>query len=96
MNSFMQNKPNFPDAQMNITSVKTMNYEQITMNNANKNKPNFRKAKMKLNFYSTKDYENKPRLRTPLRVTTVCRGAFVSGAGLYRGARVGQWSVREL
>ena len=25
---------------MNVTSVKTMNYEQITMNNANKNKPN--------------------------------------------------------
>ena len=37
---FMQNKPNFPNAQMNITSVKTMNYEQITMNSANKNKPN--------------------------------------------------------
>jgi hypothetical protein len=36
----MQNKPNLLDAQMNITSVKTMNYEQITMNNANKNKPN--------------------------------------------------------
>jgi hypothetical protein len=36
----MQNKPNFPDAQMNLSSVKTMNYEQITMNNANENKPN--------------------------------------------------------
>jgi len=35
----MQNKPNLLDAQMNITSVKTKNYEQITMNNANKNKP---------------------------------------------------------
>jgi len=35
-----QNKPNFLNAQMNVTSVKTMNYEQITMNNANKNKPN--------------------------------------------------------
>jgi len=33
-------KPNFPDAQMNVSSVKTMNYEQIAMNNANKNKPN--------------------------------------------------------
>jgi len=32
----MQNKPNFREAQMNVTSVKTMNYEQITMNNANK------------------------------------------------------------
>jgi len=37
---FMQNKPNLLNAQMNVTSVKTMNYEQITMNNANKNKPN--------------------------------------------------------
>jgi len=36
----MQNKPNFQKAQMNVSSVKTMNYEQITMNNANKNKPN--------------------------------------------------------
>ena len=38
--SFLQNKPNFRNAQMNISSVKTMNYEQITTNNANKNKPN--------------------------------------------------------
>jgi len=37
---FLQNKPNLLDAQMNVSSVKTMNYEQITMNNANKNKPN--------------------------------------------------------
>jgi len=37
---FMQNKPNFLDAQMNVSSVKTMNYEQITMNNEPKNKPN--------------------------------------------------------
>jgi hypothetical protein len=36
----MQNKPNFLPPKMNLTSVKTMNYEQITMNNANKNKPN--------------------------------------------------------
>jgi len=36
----MQNKPNFRNDKMNVSSVKTMNYEQITMNNANKNKPN--------------------------------------------------------
>jgi hypothetical protein len=36
--SFLQNKPNFPAHQMNATSVKTMNYEQITMNSPNKNK----------------------------------------------------------
>ncbi len=39
-NLFMQNKPNLLNAQMNLSSVKTMNYEQITMNKANKNKPN--------------------------------------------------------
>ena len=38
--SFMQNKANLLDAQMNVSSVLTMNYKQITMNNANKNKPN--------------------------------------------------------
>jgi len=36
----MQNKPNLLNAQMNVSTIKTMNYEQITMNNANKNKPN--------------------------------------------------------
>jgi release factor glutamine methyltransferase len=35
----MQNKANLLDTQMNVISVKTMNYEQITVNNANKNKP---------------------------------------------------------
>ncbi len=35
-----QNKPNSLNAQMNVNTVITMNYEQITMNNANKNKPN--------------------------------------------------------
>ena len=37
---FMQNKPNLLDAQMNVSSAITMNYEQLTMNYANKNKPN--------------------------------------------------------
>jgi hypothetical protein len=36
----MQNKPNFLIPKMNLSSVKTMNYEQITTTNANKNKPN--------------------------------------------------------
>ena len=34
----MQNKANLPDAQMNISFVRTTNYEQLTMNNANQNK----------------------------------------------------------
>jgi len=36
----MQNKANFRKSQMNVSPVKTMNYEQLTMNYANKNKPN--------------------------------------------------------
>ena len=36
---FMQNKPNLLNAQMNVSSAITMNYEQLTMNYANKNKP---------------------------------------------------------
>jgi hypothetical protein len=36
----MQNKPNLLNTQMNVSPVKTMNYEQLTMNYANKNKPN--------------------------------------------------------
>jgi len=49
-NYFLQNKPNFPNAQMNITSVNTMNYElrlsavalakAETMNYFMQNKPN--------------------------------------------------------
>jgi len=32
-------KPNFQNGEMNLSSFKSMNYEQITMNNVNKNKP---------------------------------------------------------
>jgi hypothetical protein len=39
MNSFMQNKPNLQNGEMNISPFKTMNYELRTMNNEMKNKP---------------------------------------------------------
>ena len=42
---FMQNKPNLPKAQMNLSTVLTKNYEQITMNNELKNKPNTKPIK---------------------------------------------------
>ncbi len=45
----MQNKPNLLDAQMNVSSAITMNYEQLTMNYANKNKPNSNPIKPKTN-----------------------------------------------
>ncbi len=45
----MQNKPNFQKSQMNISYVKTTNYEQKTMNYANNKqtqfKPNLQNAK---------------------------------------------------
>ena len=41
----MQNKPNLLNAQMNVSSAITMNYEQLTMNYANKNKPNSKPIK---------------------------------------------------
>ena len=66
---FMQNKPNLPDAQMNINSLLTKDYENVPLRrrgenkpNTNPIKPNLRKAEMNLNFYLTKDYENE-RLR---------------------------------
>ena len=69
INSFMQNKANFPDAQMNVTKVLTKEYEKWTLGGCGKNKANskpikanFQKVRMNVNFYSTKDYENIPNL----------------------------------
>ena len=36
----MQNKPNFPDAQMNLSSVLTKDYENKRLHRRGKNKPN--------------------------------------------------------
>jgi len=68
----MQNKPNLLDAQMNVTSLITVDYENIANwklgeNKPNSNpiqsqsnpiKPNSRKAKMNVGFYLTRTYEN--------------------------------------
>jgi len=61
----MQNKANFPDDQMNVTSFFTVDYENIAnwkvrKNKANSkpNKANLQNAQMNVNFYSTKEYEN--------------------------------------
>ena len=70
---FMQNKPNFPDDQMNVTKVMKKHYEKKDTWSSGKNKPNskpnkpntnpikpnFRKPKMNINKVLTKDYENK-------------------------------------
>jgi uncharacterized membrane protein YkgB len=36
---FLQNKPNFSYTQMNVSTEKSKNYEQLTMNYKQKNKP---------------------------------------------------------
>jgi len=59
----MQNKPNFLRSQMNVNSLLTIDYENISdwtlgenKPNSNPIKPNFKKAKMNVNSLITKDY----------------------------------------
>jgi hypothetical protein len=63
---FMQNKPNFLDAQMNVNIYYTKVYKNETAYrrgqnkpNSNPNKPNFQKVKMNVNLTLTKDYRKK-------------------------------------
>ena len=65
ISSFLANKANFPDAQMNVSHVITMEYENETLSgsgknkaNSNPNKANLRKPKMNVNKVLTKDYQN--------------------------------------
>jgi len=62
---FMQNKPNFPDAQMNVKSFHTLDYENKSNWKLRKNKANTKPiranlldAQMKLSSVLTKYYEN--------------------------------------
>jgi len=63
---FMQNKPNFKDAQMNVSCLYTKEYQnfiplagQKNKPNSNPIKPNLLKAKMNVNLTLTKDYRKK-------------------------------------
>ncbi len=60
---FMQNKPNFQDAQMNVSTFSQMDYENLSDWTLGQNKPNsnpikanFLKAQMNVNSLITKDY----------------------------------------
>jgi len=60
---FMQNKPNFKDAKMNVNIYYTKAYNNETASGSRKNKPNsnpikpnFQKAQMNVNLTLTKDY----------------------------------------
>jgi hypothetical protein len=62
----MQNKPNFQKSQMNINSLLTIDYENISdwtlgenKPNSNPNKPNLPDAQMSVNSILTKDYRKK-------------------------------------
>ena len=62
----MQNKPNFLDAQMNVTSIITVDYENIAncklcenKPNTNPIKPNLPEGKIDAKSVFTKDYEEK-------------------------------------
>jgi len=62
----MQNKPNLMDAQMNLTSLITMDYENIAnwklgenKPNTNPIKPNLQNDQMNVSAIITKDYKNK-------------------------------------
>jgi len=67
---FMQNKPNFQKAQMNVNTVLTMDYDKKDTWWSGKNKPNskpiqsqtnpiYEKQKMNVSYIITKGYENK-------------------------------------
>ena len=62
---FIQNKPNFPDAEMNVTSFYTADYENVTLGKRGKNKPNTNPIEpnlldfqMNVSNIITKDYDN--------------------------------------
>ena len=68
----MQNKPNLPDTQMNVSSILTTDYENksnwtLGQNKPNSNpiKPNCLKAKMDVNLYVIKDYERNDIFAVP-------------------------------
>jgi len=62
-----QNKPNLLNAQMNVTTFKTMNYEQRTMNDANKNKPNQTQLPQRDTQYAIRDTKYKPNQTQPVK-----------------------------
>jgi len=65
ISSFMQNKANFPDDQMNVNKVLTKGYENIANSkldenkpNTNPNKANLQNDQMNVSAIITKDYGN--------------------------------------
>jgi len=64
ISSFLTNKPNFPDAQMNVSPILTKDYKNEPPWQTRKTKPikpNFKIGKMNTTFFTTKPYANKQR-----------------------------------
>jgi hypothetical protein len=62
---FMQNKPNFPNTKMILTTYCNTAYENICLPGQRQNKPNFQNAKMNLTSYGDMDYGQNPPLPAP-------------------------------
>ena len=61
MTLIMQNKPNLPDAQMNVTSTVTKDYENARLRGRETNKPN------QTQFYPVRDPKEKFSNRVKLK-----------------------------
>jgi len=87
INPFLRNKPNFQNAQMNLSLYPKTAYEnksafgrEQNKPNSNPNKPNLKRAKMNVNLYFIEDYRkkddfvvriNKPNLLRRRRITLI-------------------------
>jgi len=77
---FMQNKANFRESQMNVSTIKTRGYKNKSclrppkkQSQTNPNKAKFKKAKMNVTSYITKGYENKPPIRAPKKQSQISK-----------------------
>ena len=76
----MQNKAKYLDDQMNVSTIITRGYEDITrlrppkkQSQTKPNKAKFKKAKMNVTSILTKGYENKPPIRAPKKQTQISK-----------------------
>ncbi len=87
----MQNKPNFRNDKMNVTTFITRDYENICLRRPPKNKPNSNpikanlpNAQINVSSFITKDYENKSllgRRKNKANSNPICRGVASGEAG---------------
>jgi len=78
ISSFMQNKPNFQKAQMNVSRVSTRGYEDKTLGQRGKNKPKTKPIQTQSNPIKAnkmpKQTQYKPKTNPISKATICCRG----------------------